>query len=854
MLSKLANFVVKRHKLIIIAWIIAFICMAPLMGQVYEAVNYEQSETSLSSLESVKGGELISDNFGDVSSTGSTIIVLQADDALSDEVKLAIFDFQTRIQAAHDDGTMDTAVRVDSVYSALAGYTYGYLTQLQANYQLVNASRGDMATSALFVSQMSGASLDLVLTMAALPMGDLSALGSLADQTVARNSLADYPLPVPQALVGALVNSPLNDTMILSLSFLGDPAAGKEYVALVHDMAHESFAAFDVYVTGGDPLTDDMMASTEKDMAIIEPITIILILVLIGLVFRSFVASAIPPMVIGFALGITFGVVYLIATYVMSVESMILTLMLTSMLGAGCDYCIFVLSRYKEERLRGLDKQEAVREAVTWAGESILTSGATVMIGFGVLFLAQLDQMRSIGLLSIGIGVALLVALTLLPSLMMLLGDKLFWPSKMVKKEKKSFGARYFTRTAHFAIRYAKAITLAAVLVSIPAVYMVVTMETSYDFMAGMPQTESVQGMNVLGEGFGEGKIAPTQLLVVLDQPLFQGGVFNIAGLNSVENASASLASNENVMSVKSPTRPMGESAAIAYQDLSVYPLEVAQQYQSMMLGMVGSDARYVLLTVVLANEPYTKSSIDSVSQMRDSMGELSETDPMIAEVYVSGPTAAMYDISTMTQSDMLLIEVLVIIGIYLVLLVVLGSVINPLRSIVTILLSISWTLALTFLVFDMGLGIPISWMVPTILFVMCLGLGLDYDILLTTRIREEVSKGMTTNDAIVHAVEHTGGVITACGIIMAGSFGAMMLSETAMLQQFGFALMFAILVDATVVRMYLVPALMSILGEWNWWAPGPLKRKRKGEHQNPSIVSSELLALDGDKKRNGRR
>jgi RND superfamily putative drug exporter len=123
----------------------------------------------------------------------------------------------------------------------------------------------------------------------------------------------------------------------------------------------------------------------------------------------------------------------------------------------------------------------------------------------------------------------------------------------------------------------------------------------------------------------------------------------------------------------------------------------------------------------------------------------------------------------------------------------------------------------------------------------------MDYDILLTTRIREEVSKGMTTNQAIVHAVEHTGGVITACGIIMAGSFGAMMLSDTAMLQQFGFALMFAILIDATVVRMYLVPALMSILGEWNWWAPGPLRRKRKVEHQSPAIATSELMVLDHD-------
>jgi len=173
---------------------------------------------------------------------------------------------------------------------------------------------------------------------------------------------------------------------------------------------------------------------------------------------------------------------------------------------------------------------------------------------------------------------------------------------------------------------------------------------------------------------------------------------------------------------------------------------------------------------------------------------------------------------------------VVVVVGIYLVLLVVLGSVLIPLRLIITILISISWTIALTMLVFIHLVGAPILWMMPMVLFVVCMGLGMDYDIFLTTRIREEVSKGKSDKEAIVEAVERTGKIITICGLIMAGAFATMMLSSTALLQQFGFALAFAILLDATIVRIYLVPAIMVLLEGYNWWAPGRLQRVRKDE------------------------
>ncbi len=663
---------------------------------------------------------------------------------------------------------------------------------------------------------------------------------ALSRQIVANSSLADFPVTIPEDIVAMLV-SPSNSTMLMALTYdplLDNAEAGKGDVnkvrAIVASAVHGT--GIKAYVTGSDPINVDLQNATTRDMEIIEPITIILVLVLIGLFFRSFVASSIPPISIGVALGITYSLVYLIGTYVMSIHYSVLTLLLTSMMGAGCDYCIFILSRYREERHNGRDKEEAVKQAVTWAGESIATSGATVIIGFGVLAIGRFAMMQSMGVaLAIGVTIALLVALTLLPSLLLLLGDKMFWPAKMNRPAKVRSGPGYFTRSAKFSIKHAKVILVAAVVISVPATYVVYTMQTSYDFIGSMAESESKDGLAALQDGFGGGKITPTQVALQMNSQVMVGDVFNPVEVPSIENISAKIAALNNVKQVTSPTRPYG--APIDYNNATA-----VAQYRSTIQQMIGHDGKSVLLTITFQAEPFNKDSIASIQDLRDVAVE-AQSDPHIVMMFVGGATASMFDIANMVQSDISGMEVLVVIGIYIVLLVALGSVINPLKSILTILLSISWTLAVTLILFQVVLGQPVLYMVPLILLIVCLGLGMDYDILLITRIREEVTKGRENNEAIVIAVEKTGAIITACGLIMAAAFGSMMLSNGFLLKQFGFALMFAILLDAIIVRIYLVPAIMSLLGKWNWWAPGPLQRINAKHEANRS---EELKPAEG--------
>jgi len=660
---------------------------------------------------------------------------------------------------------------------------------------------------------------------------------ALGETIVDNSTMQSYPIPVFADLVGMFVNVPKNDTMIISLTYTspdGKSSLGQDSVGVIRDVVHgslEGTSGLASYVTGSDAISVDLQTSTMTDINRIDPVTIILVLVLIGIFFRSLVASSIPPAIIGVALGVSFAVVYIIGSFFLAVHYSVLTLLLTSMMGAGCDYCIFIMSRYREERRNGLTKEESVQTAVTWAGESIATSGATVIIGFGVLSFGRFAMLKSMGIgLAMGVTIALVAALTLLPSVLMLLGDRVFWPSKLVpRREKKKDG--YFKKSAKFAIKHAKAILVAALVISVPTTYLVFTLETSYDFIGAMPDTESKQGMDLMAEGFGAGRIMSTSVALNMTSPVLQGGTFNVTELNSIENISKSLSELDNVQEVKSPTRPLGGQGPINYANLSYYSEEEATQYSTLMRGMLGSeDTSAVLMTVVFKSEPFAKASIDSIKDVREICHTFETQDPNVNQALVAGSTASMSDIADMVQSDFSVMEVFVIIGIYIVLMVVLGSLVNPLRSILTILLSISWTIATTMVIFNFILGFPILWMMPMILFVVCLGLGMDYDIFLTTRIREEAQKGMSDKDAIVHAVERTGGVITACGIIMASAFGTMMLSEGALLREFGFALMFAILLDATIVRIYLVPAIMSLLGKWNWYAPGRLQRVRRDE------------------------
>ncbi|MEM2899377.1 MAG: MMPL family transporter [Thermoplasmata archaeon] len=657
-----------------------------------------------------------------------------------------------------------------------------------------------------------------------------------------------YPVQIPSRYVEKMVSKE-NDLAMVVFEFSLDSSDDimkdnvKELRRIVSELKKElnnNGKKLQTYVTGSAAISVDTEAKSITDMLIIEPVTIALIFLFISLFFLSIATPFIPLVNAGIGLLVSQALIFIIGSTFLEIHYLIVFILFAMILAVGSDYSIFIISRYREERVNGKTREEAVRTSLIWAGESIATSGMTVIVGAGALVFMNFSIARMLGIaFMLGVGIALAVNLTFLPSMILVLGNRIFWPSRdkwkagskfaEEYKKKKARHEGYFSKSASFSIKHSKAIVLACLLVTVPSVYAISSFEISFDFISLMPKSESKAGMNAMSEGFGAGNIMPTYVVVELPYEIRyekeNTTEYNLTIIETLERLSIELEDVDNVASVSGPSRPNGYALNFSNKN-------ELEQYQTDIDRTIGVDNRTVILTVVLNKEPMEKTSVDTIPKIREKVSSVKSKESMLkdAKILVGGETANMKDLQDMTMKDFAIVVVFVIVGIFIVLLVVLRSIMIPLRLILTILLSISWSLALTMFIFQIILGYPIIWLLPIILFSILMGLGMDYDIFLCTRIREEYLKTKDDERSIVTAVEETGGIITICGAIMVGAVGSLVLSGLGLLQEFGFAIGFAILVDATLVRIYLVPAIMVLLKKWNWWMPGGIQRVKTEE------------------------
>ncbi len=654
---------------------------------------------------------------------------------------------------------------------------------------------------------------------------------SLAGTLLRSYNINSYPVQPSKDVYTQFVSGS-NDTMLVILDFKTTGPDPKNSIASIRtDVQHANVFSNTnllVYVTGAPAFNYDIETESIRDVERIDPITVLLIIVIVGIFFASLAAPLIPVSAIGISVGIAFGLVYVIGTWFTSVHFLILTLLPVAMFGAGSDYCIFLVSRYAEERRIGRGKKDAVERAVTWAGESIATSGATVVIAFGSLAIAGFGMLRSIGIaVMMGISIALLVALTLVPAILSMFGDKIFWPGGLgLWRKKKAKSSSYYARAARFTAKHSKLILIVALAVTLPATSTVLSSQTSHDLISQVPNSlESRAGYNSMVRGFGPGTITPTYTIVQTPVLLATDNWINVTALRSLSYAENSTLSISGVSKVYGLTHPSGDP--IPYSSFS--QLNTAQQ-QAMIRSMkpfLGSDGKSAMVWANLSNEPYTDQAITTLTKIRQNINSLQSNDELLAgsTMLVGGETASVADLANSSAADYFNMTALVLVGVFVVLMIALGSIFTPLRLIFTILLSISWAMAAVIYIFHTYIGMELIWILPIMLLVIMLGLGLDYDIFLVTRIREYVVGGAKEDEAIETAVERTGGIITATGLVTAGAFGTMMLSQIPMLQQLGLAFFIVVILDATLTRVYLVPSIMRHMKRLNWWAPGRIRR-----------------------------
>ncbi|HEY3421162.1 MAG TPA: MMPL family transporter [Methanomassiliicoccales archaeon] len=683
------------------------------------------------------------------------------------------------------------------------------------------------------------------------PIYDPQKVAEKASSIVSNGTLATYPVAMPQKLLTSFV-SPSNQTMLVMMSFskadnYTDEKGNKPILedvdkvrGIISDLKSSSGSKITTYVTGTGAISQDMSISSKNDMALIEPITIIIIIVLMGYLFRTVLGQFLPLGAVGVAIGLSQALIYVLGTTLLDINYMISTILFAILMGVGTDYSIFIITRYREERIKGATREQAVHTSVVWAGESIVTSAATVVIALLAMATANFSFVQSMGIVLCGaIVIALLIALTLVPSILMLVGNRIFWPTTgerwkrfatNLMERKKAGNHGYFHRAATFSVRHAKVIVIAAVLVTLPTTYLFITADTSFDFIGAMGDSESINGMKAMSNDFGAGSIQPTQVVISGTTVIYDGTNFNLTYLDAVDNITASIASESMVQKVTSITRPYGDK--IDYYHLSALPEEERAQIVSGMLQGLGKDNSSVMLTIVLKEQPQSADSVGFIPTLRNDINnaKLSQVALSSSTIQVGGSTASLYDMSQSTSKEFTNIEIMVVVGIFIVLMVVLGSLLLPAFAVISIAMSITWSFTLTSFLFGSVLDKPVLWLVPLILFVLLMGIGMDYNVFILTRIREEIHKGKDTEQAVVDAVDWTGGIITALALIMAGAFGAMMISSNSMLQEFGFALTVAVLLDAMVVRTYIVPAALTLMGKKAWWAPGWLQREGRKE------------------------
>lgn len=848
--AKLADFIEKYPKQIIIVWIVALLVTLPIGIHTFtddDVLSYDMTNMVDDNYESVQGLQIIGDPNYFQSGTGMDVIVV-LDVPASEQSKIASFVQSFNAQLAERYGTTDT---------------------------------GTPKVTAQFLQYMTAS-------------GEEDGIG----------------------LVSVMFPSDW------------DTALSNEIETVRSAVSAANTEGLTTYVTGSSAISHDTEVGAMTDIERIDPFTILLILILIGLFFRSFISAATPPVVIGFAYGLVLTVIYGIA-HVLDVYYISSTIVLVAMLGAGCDYCIFILARYREERKKGLDHSAAIKESVTWAGESITTSGISVIIGFGAMSICSFSMISTMGIiLASGVVLALLAALTFIPAVIALAGDRIFYPTTVERLNPDGkimqgwygkfsrLGERYFKSSAEHATKYAVPIVLAAILVTVPLAYVATSNEGSYDMIGTMPAGEAKEGVEAITDTGNGGLIMPTYVLLEVEmgegsEPLYEtlginelllSGLLppeimgNLAQLGPMSQdmeflvwtergtqyvEATSLLSQQmtsadsNIASVVplfSFYMMAKQTATASGTDIATAAVDMVESGQSVfsylddeirgwlkdliesgkaagvgeetvefvgtiidyeantMLGTTSSvydGKQYIRMTVTTVDEPMSNKSMDSITGIIGIVDEFDASEAgkaLFTASFVTGSVAATHDIAQIVNNEFTMIELLVVVLIFLLLFFVMKSYITPIRAIVTIAMSIVWTLGLTFIVFEGLLGVPVSFIMPIILFVICLGLGMDYDILLTTRIKENVSKGMDNDTAIKEAIHKSGSVITICGLIMAGAFGTMMLSTSPMLQEIGFALCFAIAVDALIVRTYIVPAVMHLLGRWNWVGPKSLQ------------------------------
>ncbi|MBD0330727.1 MAG: MMPL family transporter [Thermoleophilia bacterium] len=602
---------------------------------------------------------------------------------------------------------------------------------------------------------------------------------------------------VPTARVGP-VRPVAPDAVAVAVPTLLEPADAKRYTDDARAAAAGTAGAR-VLVTGIPAVAADLDPVLAADLRRGELIAIPIALLILVFVFGT-LAFVLPLLFAAAAIPTTLGGVWLLA-HRMELSTYVENLVLLIGLGIAVDYSLLVVHRYREERAAGRPPEEALLRTAETAGRAVVFSGTAVAIGLSLMLALPFPFLRGFGVAGLLIPlVSIVAALTLLPALLALAGDRLdavrLLPRPLVERRERE--TAFWSRLAATIMRRPVAVAAAAGALLLALAAPVLRLELTPGSNRGIPQAlESVQGIDVLARTLGEGAVSPSEVLVDAGSP---GGVRR----PSVVAATARLVRL---------LRADREVAAVA------------------VVGAAG-DGRYLRLQVVGRSEYGVPASRAFVERLREEMIPAARFPAGTAVLAGGGPPSGV-DFVDRTYAAFPWLVLAVLLLSYVLLLRAFRSLVLPLKAILLNLLSVGAAYGALVAFFRWGAGEPLGMIpfaevegwIPVFLFAMLFGLSMDYEVFLVSRMREAWDAGAPNERAVALGLARTGRLVTAAGLIMFAAFSGFVAGSIVGLQQFGAGLAVAILVDVTIVRALLVPSAMKLFGRWNWWLPARVAR-----------------------------
>jgi uncharacterized membrane protein YdfJ with MMPL/SSD domain len=560
------------------------------------------------------------------------------------------------------------------------------------------------------------------------------------------------------------------------------------------------------YVVGQQALWAGMQELQQEDLAKAEAAGFPAILIVLLVVFGSVLAALLPVGLGAAAVLVTGAAVYFLA---LATTMSVFVTNVASMLGIGVavDYSLFMLSRYREELHRGGDRAHALDVAMRTSGATVVFSGVTVLVSLAGLFLLNSTVMRSLAIgAMVVVAIAILGAVTLLPALIALLGRRADEPGRVVsatgalarRLAKPAGEPQFWTRwTERVMRRPALSAVLAAaflLLLAVPAL----SLEYGNGALRMFPADhETRRGAQLAGGLVGPGASSP--VLVVAE--FREGSATSQANQAAVDRYVDQLSGTPGVAEVPEP--------------------------------QVSEDGGAMLVRAVLETDPESEQSLAMLEGLREDGGRRSGLDG-VAEVNIGGATAQAHDLNRLISGGIWKVFLFVMVCSYLVLLVVLRSVLLPLKAVLMNLLSVAACYGVIVAIFQYGWldGITgydalgyINTVTPPLLLAIVFGLSMDYEVFLLSRIRERYLATGDNRLAVAEGLQASAKVITSAALIMVVVFGTFALTGVPQIKEIGVGLAVAIALDATLVRLVLVPATMELMDNWNWWLPRRLDR-----------------------------